>query len=164
MTPANPDYHAAAPVIPVVALAYVLHGAFLLTSVGIGIRKEARHYPRVTAAAAGANLLANLALVPAFGIMGAAWATVISYAVMAGLGYAIGRRLYPLPLEWGRLGQVVGLAGLTYAVSLFAPEPVWPALAVKGALLAAYPVLLVAAGFLREGPGYSETTSSGRTT
>ena len=42
----------AAAVVPVIALAYVLHGAFLLTSIGIGISKETKHYPRITAGAA----------------------------------------------------------------------------------------------------------------
>ena len=148
---ARPEYHAAAPVIPVVALAYVLHGVFLLTSVGIGIRKEARYYPMVTAAAAATNLAANFALIPAFGILGAAWATVLSYAVMAGAGFVVSRRLYPLPLEWPRLFAVAGAAGLVYAASLLAPSTLGPALAVKSALLLAYPALLVSTGFLREG-------------
>jgi O-antigen/teichoic acid export membrane protein len=147
---ARPEYHAAVPVIPVVALAYVLHGVFLLTSVGIGIRKEARYYPMVTAAAAATNVAANFALIPAFGILGAAWATVLSYAVMAGVGFAVSRRLYPLPLEWPRLIAVAGVAGLVYAASLLAPQALGPALAVKSALLLAYPALLAATGFLRE--------------
>ena len=65
MTPNNPAFHAAAPIIPVVALAYLLHGVFLLTSVGIGIARQARYYPMVTAAAAAANVTANLAPDPA---------------------------------------------------------------------------------------------------
>ena len=148
---AKPEFHAAAPVIPVVALAYVLHGVFLLTSVGIGIRKEARYYPMVTAAAAATNVAANFLLIPPFGILGAAWATVLSYGVMAGVGFALSRRLYPLPLEWPRLFAVAGVAGLVFAASLLAPQALGPALAVKSALLLAYPALLVATGFLREG-------------
>jgi O-antigen/teichoic acid export membrane protein len=150
MTPARPEFQAAAPVIPVVALAYVLHGAFLLTSVGIGIRKEARYYPMVTAAAAGTNLAANFALIPRFGMMGAAWATALSYAVMAGVGFALSQRLYPLPFEWSRLARLVAAAALTYLLSLLAPAALWPALIVKSAVLLGFPVLLIAAGFLRD--------------
>jgi O-antigen/teichoic acid export membrane protein len=148
---ARPEFHAAAPVIPVVALAYVLHGVFLLTSVGIGIRKEARYYPMVTAAAAATNVAANFALIPSFGILGAAWATVLSYAVMAALGFALSRRLYPLPLEWRRLATVAAVAGAVYAASLLAPDALWLALGIKSALLLAYPALLALTGFLREG-------------
>jgi O-antigen/teichoic acid export membrane protein len=145
---ANPAFEAAAPVIPVVALAYVLHGAFLLTSVGIGIRKEARYYPLVTAAAAATNVVANLALIPRFHILGAAWATVLSYAVMAGVGFSLSQRLYPLPLEWSRLSRLVVAAGAVYAASLFAPAALWPALAVKASLLLAFPIVLALSGFL----------------
>ncbi len=72
----NPSFWVGAPVIPVVVLAYLLHGVFLLTSIGIGIEKKARYYPMVTAAAAATNIALNVALIPRFGMMGAAWATV----------------------------------------------------------------------------------------
>ena len=111
MTPHNPAFHAAAPVIPVVALAYLLHGVFLLTSVGIGIARQARYYPMVTAAAAATNVAANLVLIPRFGVMGAAWATVLAYAVMAALGHAFSRRLFPIPFEGGRLARITAAAG-----------------------------------------------------
>ena len=143
-----PAFHAAAPVVPVVALAYLLHGVFLLTSIGIGISKKARYYPIVTLASAGTNVAGNLLLIPRFGILGAAWATVASYVVMAGLGLLISQRLHPIPFELGRLARVVAPAVVVYAVSLLSPEAFVPAVAVKCALLLAFPVLVVATGAL----------------
>jgi O-antigen/teichoic acid export membrane protein len=150
MTPAS--YHAAAAVIPVVALAYVLHGVFLLTSVGIGIARQARYYPIVTAAAATANVVGNLVLIPRFGMMGAAWATVVSYAVMAALGFVLSRRLYPIPFETARLLRLAAAAGLAWALSTLAPLALGPALAVKAALLLGFAAvaLLDLRGTLRE--------------
>jgi len=148
LTPRNHDFWAAAPVIPVVVFAYVLHGVFLLTSVGIGIEKKARYYPVVTAAAAATNVGANLLLIPRFGMMGAAWATVFSYAVMAGLGFTFSRRLYPIPYEWSRIIRVVAAAAGCYLLALLAPEPWLPAVAVKLLALAAFPALAVALGAL----------------
>lgn len=149
LTPANPEFRAAAPVIPVVVLAYLLHGAFLLSSIGIGIEKKARYYPLITAAAAGTNVAANLLLIPIWGMMGAAWATVGSYAVMAALGFALSQRLYPIPYEWARLGRIAAAGGLTYALSLLAPRDLWPAFAVKTGLLAVFPALVLISGFFR---------------
>ena len=40
-------------------LAYVLHGMFLLTSIGIAIRKKTGYYPVITAVAATTNVAAN---------------------------------------------------------------------------------------------------------
>lgn len=149
LTPRNPAFRAAAPVIPVVAVAYLLHGVFLLTSIGIGIEKKARYYPVVTGAAAAANIAANFALIPRFGMMGAAWATVLSYAVMAGLGFAISRRLFPIPFEGRRWLAAAAIAAALYGFSFFAPVSFGPRLAVELGLVVAYPLILLATGFLR---------------
>src|SRR6185295_6783170 len=61
LTFTNPAFCPGAQVVPVVTLAYLLHGAFLLTSIGIGISKDTRYYPLITASAVATNLLANLA-------------------------------------------------------------------------------------------------------
>jgi O-antigen/teichoic acid export membrane protein len=150
----QPPYHHAAPVVPVVTFAYVLHGLFLLTSIGIGIERKARYYPVVTAVAATTNLVANLVLIPALGMMGAAWATVVSYAVMAAMGLYLSHGLYPIPFERGRMLRLSVAAAAVYGVSLLAPAAPWPALAFKLATLGAFPVLVYASGFL--GPGEQE--------
>lgn len=140
MTPKNPAFWPAAALVPVVALAYLFHGAFLLGSIGIGIEKRARYYPIITAASAAVNIAGNFLLIPRFGTMGAAWATVLSYAVMAGLGLAISHRLYPVPFETGRLAGLVAAAALAYAGSWFAPADRVPGLLVKLGLIAAFGV------------------------
>jgi O-antigen/teichoic acid export membrane protein len=138
MTPRRPELRAAAPVVPVVALAYLLHGVFLLTSIGIGIDKRARYYPLVTAVAASVNIGANFAWAPRHGMMGAAWATVASYAVMAAMGAWISRRLYPIPYEAGRMGAVAALAAVGFAWGRWAPPSLWTAITWKGVALAAF--------------------------
>jgi O-antigen/teichoic acid export membrane protein len=155
LTPKNPALRAGAPVIPVVVLAYLFHGVFLLTSVGIGIAKAARRYPLVTAVAAAVNLGANFALIPRFGMMGAAWATALSYACMALLGYLLSRGLYPIPFESGRLLTVALAGGISYALSLTAPAALPPALGVKLLAVAAFPLLLWLSGFFRGAQGSS---------
>ena len=151
MTPRNPAFWAAAPLIAPVALAYLCHGAFLLTSIGIGVRKEARYYPIITSCTAATNIAANFALIPRFGTLGAAWATVLSYALMAGLGFWFSHRLYPIPFEWPRLLRVSGTALAAFTVSLLAPPALLPALAVKAAAFLTFPALLLASGFLTPG-------------
>lgn len=147
MTPRNHAFWAAAPVVPVVTLAYVFHGAFLLGSVGIAIRKKARYYPLITGVAAAVNVAANFLLIPRLGILGAAWATVLSYALMAGMGLWISQRLYPIPFEWRRLLALLGAGAGAYSLSLLAPASLWPALGAKLGCLAAFPALALAFGF-----------------
>ena len=147
MTPNNPVFRAAAPIIPVVALAYLLHGVFLLTSVGIGIARKARYYPMVTAAAAAANVTANLLLIPRFGAMGAAWATVLAYAVMALLGHAFARRVFAIPFEGGRLLRITAAGGVAFGLSALVPgegtaAATWRAVALLSFPLAAWAFVL----------------------
>ncbi|MCM2254407.1 MAG: polysaccharide biosynthesis C-terminal domain-containing protein, partial [Vicinamibacteria bacterium] len=106
--------------------------AFLLGSVGIGITRSARYYPLVTAVSAAVNIGANLLLIPRFGPLGAAWATVASYAAMAGFGIFLSQRLWPVPFEWGRLGRLVAIAGGVLGVGWAAPAALLPGLVWKG--------------------------------
>jgi len=150
LTFTNPAFWAGAPVVPVVALAYLLHGAFLLTSIGIGISKDTRYYPMITAAAALTNIVANVALIPRLGMLGAAWATVLAYAVMASFGFVLSRRLYPIPFEGGRLLKLTGAALATYALSCVSPAPLAAAIPFKLAALVVFPLALLASGFLTD--------------
>jgi O-antigen/teichoic acid export membrane protein len=138
LTPYSPEFRAAAPVIPVVACAYLLHGVFLLTSVGIGVSKRARYYPTITAVVAVVNVAANFLLIPRFGMMGAAWATLASYAVMAGMGAVISQRLYPIPFEKGRMAAFAAGALAVYVLGGVGPAALGPAIVWKGSLLALY--------------------------
>jgi O-antigen/teichoic acid export membrane protein len=145
----DPEYHEAHPVIPVVVLAYVMQGVFALTSVGIGIRKKTRIFPVLTFSAASLNVLLNVLWIPRFGVLGAAWATVAGYALMAIWGARVGARLYPIPFEWARLGRVVVAGGLSFGLSTLAPPELGSALAVKAASTLAFPLTLYLSGFFR---------------
>ena len=103
------------------------HGVYLLTSIGLNITKATRYYPVATGAAAITSIVANLLLVPRFGSLGAAWANAAAYGVMASTAFVLSQRVYPIPLEWGRLARI-GLAGTTAYVAAWA-LPAMPPLA-----------------------------------
>jgi O-antigen/teichoic acid export membrane protein len=149
MTPRNPVFRAAAPIIPVVALAYLLHGVFLLTSVGIGIARQARYYPMVTGAAAATNVAANFALIPRFGAIGAAWATVVAYAVMALLGFHFSRRVFPIPFEGSRLLRLAAAAAAAYALAALVPGEGTAAASMRAVALLSFPLVAWMLGTLR---------------
>ena len=115
----NAEYHGAAEVIPILVLASLFQGYFLLSSVGISISKQARYYPMITAAAAGLNIALNLWLVPRYGILAAAWATVAGYALMAAMGASISRRLYPIPVQWRRIAGALAAALVFFVTGAF---------------------------------------------
>ena len=148
---AEPEYHAAHTVIPIVVLAYMLQGVFALGSIGIGISKKANVYPAITLSAATVNVILNILWIPRFGIDGAAWATVAGYALMAALGYYFGNKHYPIPFEWSRLSRVVAAAALAYGLSTLAPSDWQTALPIKVAATLAFPAGLYLFGFFSAG-------------
>lgn len=147
----RPEFQPAAAVVPIVVLAYLLHGFFLLTSIGIGIEKKARYYPLITLAAAAANIGLNLVFIPRWGLLGAAWVTVISYLLMAALGFRISQRLFRLPIEWPRYARLGASAAAVFAVAVFVPPAPPLSLAAKGILLLSFPFLLWSLGFWASG-------------
>ena len=149
LTPNNPAFRAAAPIIPVIALAYLLHGVFLLTSVGIGIARQARYFPMVTGAAAATNVTANFLLIPRFGAMGAAWATVLGYAVMALVGHAFSRRVFAIPYEGGRFLRITAAAGVAFGLSTLVGGEGTAAATWRAVALLSFPVTALGFGALR---------------
>jgi len=145
-----PQFHGAARIVPWIGLAVGFHGVYLLTSIGLNITKATQYYPVATGAAAITSIVANLLLVPQFGSLGAAWANAAAYGVMASTAFVLSQRVYPIPLEWGRLARI-GLAGTTAYVAAWA-LPSMPPLAsglVRGTVVtAAFPGCLAALGFL----------------
>jgi O-antigen/teichoic acid export membrane protein len=113
-----PAYHAAAGVVPLIILAYLFYEVYYLFSFGFDLTKKTGYAPFMVGAAALVNLCLNLILIPRFGMLGAAIATVVSYMLLPIIEYPIVRRLYPVPYQWGRLCKLflvsigIGLAGI----------------------------------------------------
>ncbi len=106
-----PTFQPAARVVPWVGLGVALQGIYLLTSIGLNITKRTEYYPVATAIAAGTSVGANLLLIPTFGIIGAAWANVAAYAVLALVAARFSQRFYPIAYETARLVRIVTAAG-----------------------------------------------------
>jgi O-antigen/teichoic acid export membrane protein len=146
---AAPSYREAAAVIPVVALAQFFHGLAFVAPIGIAIKRRPILRSASVFIAAAVSLGLNFLWIPAHGMMGAAWATAVSFSVEAMFLTGISLRLYPLPLELGRIARAVATAALLYGVGAWIPTDtgVLTALALKVGLIALYPLLLVLLGF-----------------
>jgi len=108
------QYIAASGVVTWTAIGVFFYGVYLLTSIGLNITARTVYYPLTTAIGAALNIGLNFALIPGFGIIGAAWANGAAYAVQAGLAYWFSQRFYPVPHEYGRLLRTVGAALIAY--------------------------------------------------
>jgi O-antigen/teichoic acid export membrane protein len=104
---------------------------------------------RVTAVSAVVSVGLSIAMVPAFGLAGAALATVLAELFRAGLAAFLARsRGFPLP-GGGRFAKpVVAGLGMGVAIALAGVDRIWLAIPIG---LAAYGGLLAATGGLRIG-------------
>jgi O-antigen/teichoic acid export membrane protein len=100
---ATADYASAAPLVGVLAPAMLLSQMYVFAP-GIGIRKKTIYQLGVTLLAAAISVMANWALVPAFGMHGAAWATLLSSMTFLWGWFWVSQRLYPVPYAWRQLG------------------------------------------------------------
>jgi O-antigen/teichoic acid export membrane protein len=141
----------AAGVVGWTAFGVFCQGIYLLTSIGLNITKQTQYYPVATGTAAAANLALNFALVPRYGIMGAAWANGAAYALQAVLAFRFSQRFYPVGHEYGRIVRIALAAILAFGVARAIP-PV-PALlgifARTGTVVALFAGLLWTSGFFR---------------
>lgn len=148
---ATPPFREAYRVIGLIALSGLLRGMVNLFAIGILLVKKTWWVPIVMGTGAIANLGLNWLLIPAWGIMGAAIATVISVVILPTGILLASRRYHRVQYEWARMGKIVVVVGMVFGVSLLVnTESVIANAMIKGMMLLAFPAGLYLMGFFRE--------------
>ena len=136
---ANPEFHSAADLVPVIVLAYAIQAWFGFLEAGILIRERTAYITLVTWVSAAVALLGYLALIPPWLGWGAAVATVLAFVARLVLTLVISQRLWPVRYEWA---PVLRLLLLSLAVGLLVVAlPRWSiatSLAVRTGVFASY--------------------------
>ena len=104
-------------VAPVLLLAFVFFGVYFNFSIWYKLTDKTRIGALISTAGMFVSLIANYWLIPHLGIMGAAWASLISYVFLSLLAYVVGQRYYPIPFHPERLLVYIGLAMGTFYLS-----------------------------------------------
>ncbi|HEV2060664.1 MAG TPA: oligosaccharide flippase family protein [Solirubrobacteraceae bacterium] len=146
-----PDFDEAYRAVGLVAFGLVAFGISSVVVAAISISRQTRWLTLYSAIAAGANVALNFALIPPFGQLGAATATLAAYLLLTALYYRRAQILYRTPY---RIGVVVAsftlglmlmpLGAIDYGSWTLATGVKLAALAVF--LLALRPVGVIAAG------------------
>lgn len=143
---APPAYWPAMELVPVILLAYIIYGLSYPLNIGIMLKDRTRDLPVIGWIAACCCLALCFWWIPAFGIAGAAWATVVSYAVWTGIITLDSLRLYPLRYPWLLIGGMVGVSGIAYS-GLWLSAQWWPATEPVVAVLRLGWIILVMSGY-----------------
>jgi O-antigen/teichoic acid export membrane protein len=131
-------------------LGMLAYGLVALLATGIALARSTGRGALLTVLAAGINIGLNFALIPPFGIVGAAVATAIGYAILAISYYLLSQHLYPTPYEPGKALLTIAAAcafGVLGAVPL-GPEAV--AVVVKLVAIAGFVAVIWVTGTMRQ--------------
>lgn len=91
---APPTYLGACTVVPILVLGVVFFNAIQFFSFGIGIAKKTQYYLALMVVAASLNIGLNYLLIPNYGMVGAAIATLISSTIYAVSLFIVSQKLY----------------------------------------------------------------------
>jgi O-antigen/teichoic acid export membrane protein len=140
---AAPDFAESSRVVGPLAFSTVAFAAYIAVAIGVGRAKRTQFNWVVTGAAAVVNIALNLLLIPPYGMMGAAIATVAAYSTMFVGMVWWSQRIYPVPYQWRRVVTAAAAGLALVAVGKLTDA----GLAVALPLALVYPLVLLPLGF-----------------
>ena len=138
----QPEFYEGERVVAPLAFGGMAYAAYIVMAIGVGRAKRTQMNWAIAGVAAVVNVVLNLVLIPPYGMIGAAVATVAAYTVMflAMTWYA--QRVFPVPYQWRRV-----LTAAATAVGLLLGGRAVGGLAPAITLTLAYPLALLLLGF-----------------
>lgn len=114
------DYWLGLEIVPFLLFAYWFHGWYINFSSGVFIKEKTKILYKITIMGAVITIIANLTLIPLFGMTGSAAATLMSYSAMAlTLGY-FSKKIMHVPYRLlESLGLMVIFAALVFGEPTF---------------------------------------------
>jgi O-antigen/teichoic acid export membrane protein len=143
LAPRNEAFWPGERVVAPLAFAAALFAGYVVVAIGVGRARRTGLNWSVALAAALLNIGLNVALVPTYGMEGSAAAAVASFALLfAGMAWR-SQRVYPVPYQWRRVATALLAGAALTALGRALDVPLAAALA----LVASYPLVLLALGF-----------------
>lgn len=146
---ASSRYADADSVVPFVVCASFLEAASNIPSKGLYLQRKTPYLLPLWTIPAVLNVGLNFVLIPRFGMIGAAWSTLVGYVIMMVLTLWISQRVYYIPYEYGKITKILGAAVVVAVAGRLVHDVSWPtAIALKLGLLAFFAGLLAVSGVI----------------
>ncbi|MFN3952633.1 MAG: lipopolysaccharide biosynthesis protein [Thermaurantimonas sp.] len=97
-------------ILPVLFIAQLLLGVIFNLNIWYKVIEKTHFGIVISLSGAVVNLLVNAALIPVFGILGAALALLASHTVMVCISYALSRKHFPIPYKVSRIFWMIAIA------------------------------------------------------
>ncbi len=118
---ADPEFHSASSVVPMILIAYVLQCWATVQQIGILVEEKTHYLTLANAASAVVAVTGYALLIPRYFEWGAAVATVLAFATRYVLTYWYAQRLWPVRYRWRPVWTLVAWAAAICATSLLVP-------------------------------------------
>lgn len=96
-------YWVALDIIPIVVIANLFFGIYYNLSTWYKVTDRTRFGTYISWGGAVITLVLNLILLPVYGFMVSAWATLAAYVFMFLLSWYLGQKYYPIPYKWKKI-------------------------------------------------------------
>jgi O-antigen/teichoic acid export membrane protein len=144
----NPSFWSAYKIVPIVTAAYIFFGMRIVASLGMFLTKKTKYVAITTIFAAAINISLNILLIPKFGMITAAYTTLIAFFILYISSYYYSNKCYKIPFENSKIFKVFLLGVIFYFISSFVNEGILAIrLSVKLFLLIIFPMSLLLVKF-----------------
>ena len=143
LAPTNKGFWPAATAVPALAYSSVFFAGYIVVTIGAGRTRQTQFNWIAATAAAVLNFTLNLWLIPAYGMLGAAYATLAAYAVLMVIRTWNAQKIYPTPYQWRRVVMLLVAAGVLTGAGKLLPS----SLPLAIGLTLVYPLSLGLLGF-----------------
>lgn len=134
-------------VVPYILAAYLFWSAAAFFDSGFYITRKTKYKLFIMGAATVLSIALYWILIPLYGLLGGAYATVICFGFFSALTYVISNKIYPVRYPIGRFAYALGLAGVIYAASTFIPNTnEYLKITMKLILVISYPLIIITTG------------------
>ena len=142
---AEASYWSAYQIVPLIAVSYVAVGVIAIAGAGLMVMHKTKYFALSTTCALVANLVLCFLLIPIWGAMGAAIATLLSYVVRLWIDAYNSQKLFRIEYDWRRIVQIIGVyVALTLLAAYVQIDSLVVSLLVNGSIVVAFPLSLFA--------------------
>jgi O-antigen/teichoic acid export membrane protein len=143
------SYWEAYKVIPIVGAAYIFYSWSTIMDASFYVTKRTTYKLYSISLAGGIVTVLYWLLIPRYGMMGAAWATLGGYIAFAALTIFYAQRVYFIRYQYGRIALLFAVGILFYKIGALVPiTPVASGLPLRAMIILGFPVALWLGGFL----------------
>jgi O-antigen/teichoic acid export membrane protein len=139
----KPQYWPASGAVPALAYSSVFYAGFIVVTIATGRARRTQFNWIAATAAAILNFSLNIWLIPAYGMLGAAYATLAATVLLMILRTWNAQLVYPVRYQWRRVAIILLASGALTGIG----EAFRHSLPLAFGLTLAYPLLLVPLGF-----------------